>query len=191
MELDDQAFRNLLNEAQNGSQEAAFELVERYGAHILRAVRRKLNRAIRPKFDSVDFVQAVWASFFEASDSDREFEKPNEFVAYLAATARHKVIDEVRRRMKTEKYNVNREYSLDGGGWDMDDGLPAENHSPSQEVMAEELWARMLKGKPERHRQILELRRQGHTCQQIADSMGLNEKTVRRVIQSVLPASES
>ena len=64
--------------------------------------------------------------------------------------------------------------------------LAARQPSPSEVAVAEELWARLLRGLPEHHRQILELRRDGNTHQQIADRLGLNERTVRRVIGSIL-----
>jgi RNA polymerase sigma-70 factor (ECF subfamily) len=186
--LDDD-FRLLLERVQSGSQAATCELIDRYGPHIVRAVRRKLNKAIRSKFDSVDFVQAVWASFFSAPKPITDFRKPGELVGYLAALAQHKVIDETRRRMETQKYNVNRERSLTDSHSPVAQ-VPVMQPSPSQVAVADELWNRMLQGRPERHRRILELRREGNTHQQIADKLDVNEKTVRRVIRSVLPESD-
>lgn len=184
-------FRLLLREVQSGSHEATRELIESYGPHIIRAVRRKLNKAIRPKFDSIDFVQAVWASFFAAPRPLTDFEGPGELVGYLATLAHHKVIDEIRRRMESEKYNVNREQSLNGSVQDGTGQFSASQPSPSQVAVAEELWSRMVRGKPERHQRILQLRREGNSYQQIADQVGVNEKTVRRVIQGVLPEQDS
>jgi RNA polymerase sigma-70 factor (ECF subfamily) len=183
-------FRHLLREVQNGSHEATRELIESYGPHIIRAVRRKLNKAIRPKFDSIDFVQAVWASFFASPRPLTDFEGPGELVGYLATLAHHKVIDEIRRRMESEKYNVNREQSLNGSVTDISRQFPASQPSPSEVAVAEELWARMVRGKPEHHQRILQLRREGNSYQQIADQLGVNEKTVRRVIQAVLPEQD-
>ena len=180
-------FQRLLRQVQSGSQDATCELIERYGPHIIRAVRRRLNKAIRPKFDSVDFVQAVWASFFATPKPLMAFESPDQLVKYLAAVAHHKVVDEIRRRMETEKYDVKREQSLDDPKQDLTRQCPDPHPSPSQVAVAEELWARMLRGKSEHHRRILQLRREGNTCQQIADRLGVNEKTVRRIIQSLVP----
>lgn len=183
-------FRRLLKEVQSGSHEATRELIESYGPHIIRAVRRKLNKAIRPKFDSIDFVQSVWAAVFAAPRPLTDFEGPGQFVGYLAALAHHKVIDEIRRRMESEGYNVNREQSLNGSVQDAGQ-FPDSQPSPSQVAVAEELWARMLRGKPECHRRILQLRRERNSYQQIADQVGVNEKTVRRVIQALLPEQDA
>jgi RNA polymerase sigma-70 factor (ECF subfamily) len=182
-------FRLLLERVQSGSHDATCELIDRYGPHIVRAVRRKLNRAIRSKFDSVDFVQAVWASFFSAPKPVTDFKEPGDLIGYLAALAHHKVIDETRRRMETQKYNINRERSLNDSGYPVMQS-PVTQPTPSQLAVADELWDRMLQGKPERHRRILELRREGNTHEQIADKLEVNEKTVRRVIKSVLRESD-
>ncbi|NQT14263.1 MAG: hypothetical protein HQ582_16020, partial [Planctomycetes bacterium] len=105
-------FQQLLEQVRGGSQDATCELIDRYAPHVIRAVRRKLNKAIRSQFDSLDFAQAVWYSFSAAPDRMGEFQRPDELVRYLAAMAHNKVIDEIRRRLETEKYNVNRERSL-------------------------------------------------------------------------------
>jgi RNA polymerase sigma factor (sigma-70 family) len=181
----DDEFRLLLRQVQSGSHEAIRELIERYAPHIVRAVRRKLSKAIRAKFDSIDFAQAVWASFFAAPQKLVEFDRPEELIRYLAALAHNKVVDEIRRRMETDKYNVNREKSLDDSALQFRTTLAAHEPSPSEVAVADELWERLLQGKPERCRRIIELRRDGNTHQQIAHQLGLNERTVRRVIRRV------
>ena len=57
-------FRALMQRLREGSDEAAWQLVEQYGEPIRRAVRRALSARLRPQFDSLDFVQLVWSSFF-------------------------------------------------------------------------------------------------------------------------------
>ena len=96
-----------------GSEEAAWDLVSQYGEAIRRAVRRALNERMRSKFDSLDFVQIVWSSLFRVRDKLDRFECPEELTAYLVAMAQNKVGMEVRRRLMTQKYNVEHEESLD------------------------------------------------------------------------------
>ncbi len=186
MGAEDNEFRRLLKEVQDGSQAAACELIQRYGPHIVRVVRRRLSKQIRAKFDSFDFVQAVWASFFADPNQLVRFNHPEDLVGHLAALAHNKVVDEIRRRMRTEKYNVNRERSLNDSGLHFAGELADRQPSPSQVAIAHELWARLVQGQPAHYRRILELRRAGNSNQQIADQLGLNEKTVRRVIRKVL-----
>ena len=181
----DEDFNRLLKEVQDGSPAATRCLIDRYGPHVIRAVRRALHRSIRSKFDSIDFVQAVWASFLIVFEDISKFESAEHLIAYLASMARNKVLDEVRRRTRTEKYDVNRERSIDSPSISPGTFLIHNQPSPSQVAMVNELWERMLGGQPERYQRILELRRDGQTHDQIAKQLGINERTVRRVINRI------
>ena len=68
-----------------GDEEAATELLRRYEAKVRLVVRRQLPRLLRSKFDSLDFLQSVWGSFFHrvrTGPTDIE-DEPN-LVAFLA-----------------------------------------------------------------------------------------------------------
>jgi RNA polymerase sigma factor (sigma-70 family) len=178
-------FAPLMRRVAAGSQGAAGALVERYGAHILRIVRRKLNGRLRAKFDSADFVQAVWASFFALPLDRYNFEESEALVGFLFHLARNKVVEAVRQRLQTQKYNVNREHALDGREVSDADTIVAREPSPAEIAIAREEWARLLAGQPEHYKQILEGLRDGETQQSIARHLGLNERTVRRVIRKI------
>src|SRR5581483_2343423 len=57
-------FAELMDEVRLGSHEAAEELWRRYGPYVVHVVRRSLHHRLRARFDSQDFAQAAWASFF-------------------------------------------------------------------------------------------------------------------------------
>src|ERR1051326_6897254 len=113
MSESDNTFRELMDRVQSGSESAARELCQRYEFHLLDAIRRKLNEKIRSKFDSVEFAQGAWASFFASSMANRRFESPKALIAYLTRLAKHKVIEALRQRLQAQKYDVNRERSMD------------------------------------------------------------------------------
>jgi RNA polymerase sigma factor (sigma-70 family) len=174
-------FRQVMRRVREGSQEAAQELFDVYGPHIRRIVRRNLHKRLRPKFDSCDFVQAVWATFF-ADKRLGNFESPQALVAFLATVARNKVVEVTRQRLQTQKYDLDRERSLDGSAaWCMN-AVPARQPTPSQVAVAKEQWELLLDKLPAHQRDILVMVRQGSTNQEIADLLGINEKTVRRVL---------
>lgn len=175
------AFAELMQRVCAGSDEAARELVDRYGQHILRVVRRGLNRQLRAKFDSVDFVQAVWMSFFEDRSQLEGFEQPEQLAAYLGTLARNKVVQEFRRRLQTHKYNVSREHPLDEPrGAEVP---PGKQPTPSQVAIVKESWDRMMEGQPSHYREIIRLRSEGATFREIAEIVQVNEKTCRRLIE--------
>ena len=182
----DDHFRNLLRRMREGSEEAAWELVEHYGDAIRRAVRRALHERLRSQFDSLDFVQIVWKSFFRARDAMDRFNSPAELAAYLAAMARNKVGMEFRRRLLTEKYNVNRERSLDAEKAMGTRGVTDRGPGPVDVAIARERWAGLMRSQPAHYRQIIQQRLQGHTCREIADSLHVAECTVRRFLKKLL-----
>jgi len=182
-------FDHLMRRLREGSEDPARILFDRYGRHIRRVVRRKLNKKIRSKFDSDDFTQAVWASFFAKAPSKYAFDSPEELIAFLASIAQHKVVDAFRQRVLTEKYNIDREHSLDSSTV-YRDGYPASRApTPSQVASAHEQWDMLVDGQPAHYRGILDMLRQGHTHIEIAETLGLNEKTVRRLIQKLEPGT--
>src|SRR5437773_11978642 len=89
-------FQELLREAQAGSEAAAKELYDTYVAHVLRCVRNRMWHRLRSKFDSQDFVQQVWASFFVGETKLPDFQTPDDLIAYLIRLATNKVVMEGR-----------------------------------------------------------------------------------------------
>jgi RNA polymerase sigma factor (sigma-70 family) len=174
-------FRALMWRIQEGSEDAAWELVEQYGDRIRRTVRRALNSRLRSKFDSLDFVQIVWSSFFRVRDRLCRFARPEDLAAYLMQMSRNKVGMELRRRLQTEKYNVDREHSLDESG--VASQIAADDPTPLNVAIAREQWNRILDHQPEHYRQIVQLRLRGHTHEEIAAALNLAECTVRRVLK--------
>lgn len=179
----DNELQQLLTEARAGSEQAARRLVDEYLPHVLRVVRRNLHRKLRAKFDSMDFVQAVWASVLGCREQLADIHSEEAWAAFLAAVARNKVIEEFRRRLGTEKYNVERELSISDSRFGVAPQLASREPSPSQAAMASERFEQLTAGLSEQQREIVRLRMQGETCQAVADQLGINERTVRRLLK--------
>lgn len=185
MSIDQNQFQDLVGRVRTNDDDAAFELFDRCKYRIYAAVRRRLDRRMRSKFDSHDFVQAVWASFFcNVPDLDR-FKTEDELLCFLIRMAGNKVADEYRRRIKTEKYAVYREKHLSGFGDSIGFQPPSHDPTPSETMIARESWEQILNQLPPRYRNVLELRRSGSTMQEIADQLNLSERTVRRLLKNL------
>jgi RNA polymerase sigma-70 factor (ECF subfamily) len=96
---------------------------------------------------------------------------------------RNKVGMEIRRRLMTEKYNLNRETSLEELRGASAGDIAGRQPEPVDVAIARERWKRMLENRPPHYRQIIQMRLQGRTYQDIADSLHLAESTVRRFIK--------
>ena len=175
----------LLERARQDSEGSAQEIVERYGPYILRAVRRRLNKKLRSKFDSVDFVQAVWASFFALPVDRLQFERPQQLVDFLMGLARNKVVDAVRQRLETQKYDVSRELPLyDSTAVDARE-VKARGPTASQVAIAKEEWQRAQDSAVPREERIVNWIQRGQSLESIAREIGVSVKTIRRVLERI------
>jgi len=187
MKSEDSPFEAAVANLCTGSEEAIWGFIQTYGPHIQRVVRRRLHHKLRSKFDSVDFVQMVWVSFFAAPDRIAKFDNPEDVIRYLVTMAKNKVVEESRRRFEYEKHNVARERPLDKP--EIVESSEPRSDTPSQIAIARERWQTMIKGEPERNRQILEMRMNGATFVEIGESLGIHERTARQVMNKLATAN--
>jgi RNA polymerase sigma-70 factor (ECF subfamily) len=172
----------LLDRIRNGDEGAARELLERHEAQVRLVVRRQLPKILRARFDSLDFVQSVWASFFRRIQAGPErFEEPRCLVAFLAQAAKNKVIDQ-HRRAASRKCDVRREEPMWAGAFRE---VAADQDTPSELAQAEEALDRLCDLLPAGRREILRLKADGLSTREIADRLGLGERTVRRALMEL------
>ena len=190
MSAEQQEFQQLLERIQAGSQDAARELLDRYGRHILTVIRQKLHISLRSVFDSLDFAQDVWASFF-TGPLPQNFRDPKALIKFLVQIARNKMSEVVRQRMTGEKYNISNERSLEGSARIEAAGLTAAGSPPGELAAAREEWARLQEELPLHEFRILQMHGEGFTQRQIASELGLNVKTVYRILEKIASRSRS
>jgi RNA polymerase sigma-70 factor (ECF subfamily) len=175
--------QGLLARIRDGEEEAARELLERYETKVRLVVRRQLPRLLRSRFDSIDFLQSVWGSFFHRiRTGPNDLQEERNLIAFLAWAARNKVIDEY-RRAASQKQDIHRESPLRFA----EDGaeLAAADETPSQVAEAREMYGRLNDLLPEDRRVILELKAAGFTTREIGDRLGVSERTVQRVLEDL------
>ena len=118
-----------------GDEEAARDLLTRYEAGVRLVVRRQLPRILRTRFDSIDFLQSVWGSFFHRiRTKPTDIQDSRQLIAFLAWAARNKVIDEYRHSASQRK-DLHREEPLCLDGENLRD-FPAPTETPSEVVQA-------------------------------------------------------
>ncbi len=178
-------FRRLMERVRAGCPDAVEEMCRSYGGLIRVLVRRRLHRRMRAQYDSLDFLQDVWASFFRESPEKYDFDDPKALVQYLANLAFYKVTDEYRRRFRSKKYDLRREQPLETLGAKPGEPLdpPVRDPTPSQVAMAKERWERLVDGQPNPARTVLEMLRLGHTHAEIAEQTGLHRKVIQRLVR--------
>ena len=169
---------------QSGDEEAARELLARYEPEVRLVVRRQLPRLLRSRFDSLDFLQSVWGSFFrKVRTGPAEFEDARHLVAFLARAAKNKVIDEY-RRAASRKGDMHREEPIWGEG-DHPRELAAVLDTASEVAEAREAFGRLRDLIPEERHSILELKADGLSSKDIGTKLGISERTVQRVLEEL------
>lgn len=172
-------FEHLMERIRTGDAEAARELFQSYGKAIQKVVRRRLNRRMRSEFDSLDFVQEVWAAFFHIDPEHLTFRTPDQLVAFLLLLVRNKLVDAYRLGYRSENRRPRHIRYLRVNS----DDMAAPDPTPSQFAVAEEEWRRLLWNKPPKLRSALEMLRAGYSRQEIAEKLGLNPKMIQRLLQ--------
>ena len=174
-------FPRLLAGLRAGEPAAIDEVCRRYGPFLRAAVRRQLHPKMRARFDSIDFVQDVWASFLAVPQERYSFETPQALLAFLTRVAHNKVVEKFRQRFKSEKDNVTREQPVDevAGGRE---ALVSAAPTPSQHAVAGEQWERILKKFPPGHQEIVHRLREGYTHEDIARMANVSLSTVNRIV---------
>lgn len=188
------SFHELMERIRTGDQAAAWELLDTYGSYLMHVIRQNLPTRLRSKFDSTDFYQNVWASFFGQPEVFQRLDGPKDLLNYLRGMARKKLLMENRRRFQTQKYDMNKESSLD-------DAPPVDAHSegapakkeppdkrqstPSQVAMVREEWDQWMSKQTLVHQKVVALRFKGLSFEQIAQELRISERTARRVIDQL------
>jgi RNA polymerase sigma-70 factor (ECF subfamily) len=178
---DSSQFQTLLRELQAGSQEAARVLAASYREHVLRCVRRSLHQKLRRYCDSLDMAQLVWASVLIVPQRLAEIQSPEQFIRFLAGVVRNKIAHEG-RRLRALKNDIARQVRLDDPDGAIGPHPVSRDPTPSAVAMLQERYQQLLNRPVERDRRIVELRSEGHTFDEIADRLNIDERTARKVI---------
>lgn len=169
-------FRQFIVQVRQGDQRAAEELVARYEPIIRREIRLRMeDQRMARLFDSVDFSQSVFASFmFRAMAGEYQLEDPRQLAALLLTMARNKMASKARWQFRQK-----REAHRDPHTVEALEVAPDSAATPSQIVSAQELVAKCRDALTHEEQQIIELRAQNLSWQQIGDRLGQSADAVR------------
>lgn len=182
-DIDD--FKSLMRRLGEGDVTAAEQVVDRYGMHVTRSIRRRFRtRKMRVLYGTEDCMQSVWGSIFSDVDRVARIETPEHLMQYLAKVAGNKLIDRD-RKLRAQRNNVYRECDLPEPESPGQSALATGDLTPSQAVAIDDEWEFRTKGLSTEKRAILELHREGHTSDEIAEQTDRSGRSVRRVIQKL------
>jgi RNA polymerase sigma-70 factor (ECF subfamily) len=170
----------LLEKLNAGDADAAGEMFRTFEPYLRMVIRRQMSGKLRPKFDSTDIVQSVWADVVDGLRQSRwTFESMNQLRTFLVKMTRNRFVDRLRQHRRALEHE-----------WTMsphDVELLAATGSArvSENFYADELWHQMLDVCPPAHYQVLYLKRQGASLDEIATKTGLHKGSVRRILYQI------
>lgn len=172
----DQPLDRILAELTAGDAASAGQIFTALEPYLRRAVRRQLPAPLRSKLDSADVLQSVWTDVIQAfRESGCRFTTVDHLRGFLFVATRNRLIDRVRQHRAALDLEVP-----------LHDREPrAADPRPSEMLVANDLWERLLERCPPRHRPILLLRRQGYLLSEIAESTGLHSDSIRRILRTL------
>jgi RNA polymerase sigma factor (sigma-70 family) len=168
----------VLARIREGDDEASQHLVSAYEPPLRQIVRRSLPDRVRGQFDSDDVLQSVWVHVFRGLRTGNwEFTDEERLRAFLFTVARRRLVSRLRRHYPSAQ--------LETPDTNLDTLAAPQGPRPSEVIQAEELWEQILELCPPEHHELLRLRRQGLTLEEIACRTGLHEGSVRRIIRGL------
>lgn len=177
------SFVDLVERVQAGDEGAASELIDRYGEHVQRVARIRLNGScLRRVVDSADICQSVMMNFFRhATTGELALERPQQLIALLAKMTTNQVYRKAEFH-QAQRRDIRR---TDSG----DENFPrvaGAGSTPSMIVSRQELRHRVLGQLSEQERYLLEQRTAGRSWVDIGSELDVQPDRIRKQLTRAL-----
>jgi RNA polymerase sigma factor (sigma-70 family) len=162
------SFDELLRRVGSGDEQAAAQLVRDFEPVVRRVLRGLLRGAnARREFDSLDICQSVLAIFFvRVTAGQYDLKEPDDLIKLLQTMTRNKVAEKVRRQ-----HRLRRDSRRTVGGVE-ELAVAGLDPTPSSVVAGKELLEQARQRLSAEERQLVELRGQGLSWEEVAASLG-------------------
>jgi RNA polymerase sigma factor (sigma-70 family) len=166
--LPDLSFDELIRRVGSGDEQAAARLVREFEPVVRRVLRARLRGGrARCEFDSMDICQSVLATFFvRVAAGEYDLKEPDDLIKLLLTMTRNKVAEKMRRQ-----HRLRRDSRRTVGGVE-ELALAGQDPTPSSVVADKELLAQALQRLSEEECQLVHLRGQGLSWEEVAASRG-------------------
>lgn len=186
----DDSSRHLLARFRDGDSRAAAEVFDRYVERLLSLVRRRISPQLQQRVDAEDVLQSAMRSFFvRAVDDQYVLRRSGDLWRLLVAIT----LSKLRRQIEVHtasKRAVTKEQRAIGDDDALAIAADREPRPDEEAALLDELRQVMQSASPA-EREALELRLAGETIENIAETMGRSQRTVRRLLQTSRQELES
>lgn len=178
--------RELLRLYQDGRNEAAATIFDRYLERLIALVRSRIGTRMRRRIDAEDVVQSAYRSFFVHAKGDRfQLAESGDLWRLLASIALNKLHGQIEKQTATKR-NVLAEASAELAVTSV---VGPEPSAAEAVAMAEEFY--LATGHLSADEQyVVSLHLQGNDAAEIAAALGKSERTIRRLFQAATEKME-
>lgn len=180
---------SLLDLWRAGNEEAAKQLFERYTARLVALARGHIDQRLARRVDPEDITQSAFRTFFRrARGGEFTFQDPDGVYRLLARITVNKTLDQVNFH-RAAKRNFQREADARN---DAGDALEVLGREPPPDVVHTfvDQLEHFLTRLSEQERQVLEMRMEGHTAEEIAKRLGTYDRKVYRILERIRGLAE-
>ncbi len=179
--LTNRASHELVEMWRSGSQDAARVLLARYEVRLVALVASRLNRKYRDGIAPEEVVQSAMGSFFRVSRAGTtpsiKLESSASAWNILATFVRRKLARALERETAVKRGGGRTRIALD----DLETDLSASPSVTEANELCDEIHSLLNSD----HSQLLELLLENKTQREIAEQLGIDERTIRRRIKSM------
>lgn len=182
---------DLVARCREGDQTAARILFNRFVERLLLLARRRISQRLSSRVDAEDIVQSVFRTFFHRLKLDQfQFDDQDDLFKLLVRITVHKTLRQIAFH-NADKRNPIREASHTEGGQEMLAQVLDAEPSPETIVTFMDQLEHFLGQLRTEDRQILEMRLQGYSTDEIARQLGMYDRKVRRVLERVRSVAQT
>jgi RNA polymerase sigma-70 factor (ECF subfamily) len=177
--------QNLVERCRSGDEAAAAELFNRYVSRLLGVARRRIGERMNSRLDPEDVVQSVFRTFFTRLKNDKfEIVDDDDLSKLLVRITLHKTLRQIAHH-RAARRDPNQEVpQVDVSRTDILQVMTKEPTPETVVTFMDQLDHFLQRLSPE-DQQILTMRLQGTSTEEIAKELNTYDRKVRRILERV------
>lgn len=184
---DDDDSIDLVARFRAGDEQAAEALFHRYVRRLTALAQRRLSDRLARRVDADDIVQSAYRSFFiKARDGGFSIKESGDLWRLLVVITLNKLRRQVERNTAGKRaMNTEQSFRADTSATGLRPEAIASEPSPDEALAVVEEVQRLMEGLTPSQCQMLQLRLQGYTVDEIAAQVNRSERGVRRLLDKI------
>jgi RNA polymerase sigma-70 factor (ECF subfamily) len=181
---------DLINRCRGGDEDAARQLFDAYVARLVPLARRRISQRLASRVDPEDIVQSVFRTFFARLKDDKfEINDQDDLFRLLMRITVHKTLRQIAHH-KAAKRDPSQELAQGESAQEQLLQLLTMEPSPEATVTFLDQLEHFMAQLQNTDREILTLRLQGFSTEEIAQKLGSYDRKIRRVLERIRDVAE-